>query len=280
MKKKAILLLIYLIIAKSIFSEDIFIQFGNNDNQISVMKTNNEFWFPRFVDTDTVGNIYIPDFYKNRIAVFNSKGRFIKSIKVSNSLTPDMNYFNTYDGNHFVSFKNSQLILISDRGKTLWSYDFGIGHFPDTIICTEDYIYVYMPSYAASEGLTIIFNYDSSQPIGLLGEKKQNDGKTIPYFMTNGGKNLPILPIIEETISNSNTYWIGELNSKIPIWYSEYNNNSFIIYYDSDSEYISYPLNISFNNSAGPVFLSTDNTIIKTFFSEEGYILKQSEIQF
>ncbi len=260
-----------------IYAVEIRIPFGNNDNQVGVLKTADDFWFPRFFGLDEKKNIFIPDFYKHRISVFSSNGEFINAIPAPYGLRPDMNYFNTQNGNFFITFAASVLYVLNSEGELVYNYDFGIGQFPDAIICTETYIFVVMPSYKSSQGLSIVFNYSNPEPIGLYG--KTEDEKPIPLFTIDSENTIPVFPSMDgkESIKAS---WLGITTDGRFLWHSESNKGSSLLTKntpDADIEVIS--VNLGTSDSFRTIRLSPDNTILVMDFIEKGYVIREYPLE-
>jgi hypothetical protein len=53
------------------------IEFGPGKSQIGIEQGAGEHWKPLFFSVDDEGIIHIPDFYKNRIACFDKKGKLL-----------------------------------------------------------------------------------------------------------------------------------------------------------------------------------------------------------
>lgn len=122
-------LLFFLISGVGIYADTV-IEFGRNNNQIGIDKSDEGIWKPLFFDIDGDSNIYIPDFYKGRIAVFNSDGELLKSIKVSEGISPRMNYFCLNDNDTFTTYDNYTLYQLSADGVVTWKVSMGLGAIP------------------------------------------------------------------------------------------------------------------------------------------------------
>ena len=146
--RKLLFITICLTFLINTYANDIFVPFGSENSEIGILQTQSDFWYPHFFDIDSENNIYIPDFYKNRIAVFDEDGNFQDEIKTTSGIQPNMNYFKFVDKQYFITYCNSTLWVIDSKGILLYKYQFGIGSFPDNIICTKRYIFLYMNSFS------------------------------------------------------------------------------------------------------------------------------------
>ncbi len=153
------------------------ISLGNEQNQIGFDINSDEIWFPFLFDVDSYENFYIPDFYNNRIAVFSSHGKYIKSIYTS-SISPRINYFKLLDSGDFIIFNDYTFYLIDSEGIEKESRFLGIGIIPSIIECDEDFIYfqidngIFKMDYYFNH--IILDNYEfKNNYINSIGEKQK-----------------------------------------------------------------------------------------------------------
>ncbi|MBN1413350.1 MAG: hypothetical protein JW969_21085 [Spirochaetales bacterium] len=163
----------------SLYSQDlkeikrIEIAFGMEKEQIGIDKGGGEHWKPLFFDVDKKGNIHIPDFYKQRIAVFNDKGGFIDGLTCKEGISPRMNFFSITPQGFYVSFNDYTLFLLNDKGKVNWQKQLGFGAIPQFIYANGVAIFLSLP---ADDGRSVVFDYFSNRPIGKLGFMENNTG--------------------------------------------------------------------------------------------------------
>jgi len=277
MIKKLIIFCIFVLSIFPIYANEIRIPFGNNENQVGVLKTSNDFWFPRFFGVDEKNNIYIPDFYKHRISVFSSNGEFVKAIPAANGLRPDMNYFNIVNGNFFVTFGASVLYILDSNGELIFSYNFGIGQFPDTIICTDSYVFVVMPSYKVSQGFSIVFNYSNPEPIGLYG-KIENE-QPVPLFTLDNKIAHPVF-LKASDASRINYTWLGVTSDNSLVWYSDKNEGKLIIKRNTlESSAEEIRINFGTADSFRTIRLDYNDKILVMDYSDNGYIIRDYPVR-
>jgi hypothetical protein len=128
-------LLLFALYTTAISSADdiITIGLGNAIGQIGYEAGEGEIWKPVFFAVDPSGNVHVPDFYKDRIAIFDSKGQLKAAIACNSGLSPSMSYFSLTPDGSYVTFDSSVLYFLEGTGKVRWRYQFPIGTFLEGI---------------------------------------------------------------------------------------------------------------------------------------------------
>lgn len=137
------------------------IEYGKEHYQIGVSGEGDSLWLPLFFDVDELSQIHIPDFYKERIVIYNSQGEVVKILPVSEGISPRMNFFSlNFDGT-YTSFDNHTLYLLDEKGQIIWKHSWGLGVLPSHIYSDERGIFI---SLMDSE--YYFFTYSSPAALG------------------------------------------------------------------------------------------------------------------
>jgi hypothetical protein len=123
------------------------IPLGDATGAIGTLGPDSEDWRPLFFAVDKDNNIYIPDYYKNRIAVYRSNGSFDRGIEVEAGISPRMNFFGRGPDGAFVAFNDSVLFCLEPNGKIRWNAPFPMGSLPSAIVLTDQGIFVRIADY-------------------------------------------------------------------------------------------------------------------------------------
>jgi hypothetical protein len=161
------------------------ILFGKAPNEIGLEKGGGEHWKPLFFSVGNDGLIYIPDFYKNRIAAFDSKGKLVRSIQVKEGISPRMNYFSLASSGRYVAFSDYTLYLIGKDGALVWKRQLGYGAIPESLYANGVGVFLVLPG---DDERAIVFDYATNQPIGRYGFK--NDSRGVPMIQSEGKANF------------------------------------------------------------------------------------------
>jgi hypothetical protein len=161
------------------------IDFGPGPNQIGLERGAGEHWKPLFFAVDGEGLIHIPDFYKQRIAVFDKQGRLKADIPCAAGISPRMNFFALAPNGCYITFNDGTLYTISAQGKVKWEYALGPGVIPERIFPADTAIFIVLPAYIDADGRAIIFDYNNSRPLGRFGI--QNKGKGLALIQNTSG---------------------------------------------------------------------------------------------
>lgn len=135
------------------------ISFGRNNDQISIDRGEGEIWKPLFFDVDAKSQIHIPDFYKGRIAVFNTDSKLVNSITVSEGISPRMNFFSLNENGTYTTYDNYSLYLLSEKGEVIWKQQMGIGVIPTRIFVDGRGVFIKFPSTDFYR-----FSYEAGKP--------------------------------------------------------------------------------------------------------------------
>ncbi|MBN2535936.1 MAG: hypothetical protein JXB88_23860 [Spirochaetales bacterium] len=201
MKKIIFLLTVLLLVHTITFSQTLEpirntrIQFGPGKQEISIEKGGGEHWKPLFFHVDENGIIHIPDFYKMRIALFNTDGSLYKELKCPAGISPRMNYFSLVMDNYYVTFNDNSLYLINRDGTVKWEYPSGLGIIPVRVFPNSVGIFVVFPPVADTDGRALVFDYAQSRPIGRFGIKDGDKG----------------IPLIQNTENHTFTFMLEEM---------------------------------------------------------------------
>jgi hypothetical protein len=200
--KHPFFLLLSLTLSMHVYSQNLVevsstkILFGLGENQVGVDKGGGEHWKPLFFSVDKTGVIHIPDFYKNRIVLFDVKGKLVKVLPVKEGISPRMNYFALAYSGRYVSFGDYTLFLLASDGSLVWKRQFGYGAIPEAVFANGVGIFLVLPD---DDGRAIIFDYASDRPLGRYG------------FM-DGKKGVPMIRSAE----NANFTFTFSYMSRIP----------------------------------------------------------------
>jgi dipeptidyl aminopeptidase/acylaminoacyl peptidase len=178
---------------------------GEGPTKIGVLKSYGEHWKPLFFAVDSQRNYHIPDFYKNRIVLFDHEGRFLQAIPTEGGLTPRMNIFLRNDNGQYLSFSDSALYILSPEGKILWTQNFGLGFIPRQILFSESMVQV-LPS--GSRGKVFLFNAADGTFIGSP-VIESPEGKEITYFVDDEHRysyEMKDMPLLREGWSQNGEY--------------------------------------------------------------------------
>lgn len=174
---KKIILLILLVLSMNLFTQ-VKVFFGEGKNEIGIDIGEFETWKPLFFSVDSSSNLHIPDFYKNRIAIFNTSSTLLKEIDLDKGISPRMNYFNLNYNNTYTTYDNYTLFLLSDKGEIIWKFFFGIGEIPTHVFCDDRGVFV---SFNNKE--YIYFSYHNGIPVGLINSILIEEDKVIDNAM-------------------------------------------------------------------------------------------------
>ncbi len=122
------------------------IPFGEDDRSIGIDREGSSVWYPLFFDVDDSGHIYVPDFYRSRIVVFDGSGRFIEAVATVTGISPRMNFFARAQNGCFVTFDDGRLWCLRADGSPGWNYPFPLGTLPTRILLLDTGIYVVVTS--------------------------------------------------------------------------------------------------------------------------------------
>ncbi|MBN1798568.1 MAG: hypothetical protein JW822_08315 [Spirochaetales bacterium] len=160
------------------------IDFGPGQAQIGLESSAGEQWKPLFFAVDDRGLIHIPDFYKQRIALFDAKGKLVAAKPCAKGISPRMNFFALAPNGSYVTFSDSALFLIKADGELGWQYSFGPAVIPQRIFTTDAALFVILPPHLDSDGRALVFDYNNSRPLGRFGIR--HEGKGIPVVQNSG----------------------------------------------------------------------------------------------
>jgi hypothetical protein len=158
------------------------ITFGHAKDAVGADIEGGEDWKPLFFTVDITKAVHIPDFYKNRIAVYAVDGRLQASKPCPAGLSPRMNYFSLTSQGHYITVSDYQLYCLNNKAGVLWKKDLGYGNIPEYMYTGKTALYIVLPF---GEQRTLVFDYASEQPTGWLGIKQP--GESIPLVMENAG---------------------------------------------------------------------------------------------
>jgi len=161
------------------------IDFGPGPNQIGLERGAGEHWKPLFFAVDGKGLIHIPDFYKQRIAVFDKQGRLKADIPCAAGISPRMNFFALAPNGCYITFNDGTLYTISAQGKLKWQYAFGAGVIPQRIFPADTALFIILPPYIDADGRAILFDYRNARPMGRFG--MQHKGKGLALVQNTAG---------------------------------------------------------------------------------------------
>jgi hypothetical protein len=172
--------------------------FGPGKTEVGIEKGGNEHWKPLFFSVDEKGIIHIPDFYKNRIILFDKKGALLESIPVKEGLSPRMNFFTLSPNGHYVTFSDSTLYLLGKNGLLSWKRFLGYGSTPETLYANKVAVFLALPG---DDERCVIFDYASDRPLGRYGFM---DGKKgIPMIRSENKTDFALTLSRMTTIPNS-----------------------------------------------------------------------------
>jgi hypothetical protein len=169
---------------------------GKEENQLGVDIGSNGTWKPLFFSIDEQGNVRIPDFYKSRIAIFDSHGRLIRSLSCPLGISPRMNYF-AYSKGVYITYDSNTLFCIREDGSIKWRFEFPPSVLFSNIFANTAGIQLF-PSNTNKNPFSVYFGYDNSSPIEL--PARFMSGRYILILREAGGKeyslDLSDMPLI------------------------------------------------------------------------------------
>jgi hypothetical protein len=89
-----------------------------------------------------------------------------------------MNFFTLAPNGCYISFNDGTLSMIKETGEPGWQYSFGPAVIPQRIFTCDTALFVILPSHLDTDGRSLVFDYNNSQPLGRFGI--QHEGKGIP----------------------------------------------------------------------------------------------------
>lgn len=116
MEKRVLAVLLFFIISFPLSAQ---ITFGLNKKHLGQDQGDSESWKPFFFDLDTNKSILIPDFYKGRVAQYNSDYTFEKAFSILTGLVPLINFNAKGPQGFFVFFSQSILTISNENGSLL-----------------------------------------------------------------------------------------------------------------------------------------------------------------
>jgi len=176
------------------FSQTV-IGLGTKDDEIGVLRSYGEHWKPLFFAVDKEGQVHIPDFYKNRIVVYSSQGRFQKAIPVQQGLSPRMNVFLRNTAGQYLSLTDGSLFVLDPQGKVLWQKGLGMAFFPQQILFSDESVQVLS---TGSRGRVFRFRASDGTPLPFL-DHPLGEERTLPLFALGNQRftyylrNMPLL---------------------------------------------------------------------------------------
>ena len=250
------------------------IPLGPAAGQIGVEKGDGEHWKPLFFSADADGNLYVPDFYKGRIAVFDARGAFRRAIPTAHGISPRMNYFTRTPEGLFVTFDGFTLFCLEPSGALRWTYRFPFGTIPQAVHVTDAGVFIVLPSPEDRGAVSVVFGWNEGKLLGVLSRK--TDGISVPIITAAGG--TVFSPALSDTAQartdgfTPDTALPGDLTlvSILPdgtsVWRSDSARDSFYLL-DRDGNLIS--------EGTVPAGADRDGSFW-TFVSETGSIWKNS----
>lgn len=152
-------------------------RFGDADSQLGTLGAVSDSMSPLFFAFLPDGSIAIPDYYKNRIALFSESGAFTGSIPCEGIISPRMNYFGVTGNGCFVVFNDSVLYCVDKGGTVLWNVPFPMGVFPQGMFAGASEAFFSIMNGDALRGFSV-----STEASFELSEKSiVKDSVSIPY---------------------------------------------------------------------------------------------------
>jgi outer membrane protein assembly factor BamB len=254
------------------------IAFGPGQARIGLERSAGEHWKPLFFAVDNQGVIHIPDFYNQRIALFDAKGTLVEAKPCAQGISPRMNFFTLAPNGCYVTFSDGTLFLIKASGELGWQYSFGPAVIPQRIFTTDVALFVMLPPHLDTDGRALVFDYNNSQPLGRFGI--QHEGKGIPVVQNSS--ELPFTPDIAHMAylprhsgkykSDGGAALMYISTSGQSVWKQKHPSSETILVYSPQGEYlrqgtISYP-----EGASGTGFWTcvTEKLVVyKNYFSDE-----------
>jgi hypothetical protein len=121
------------------------IPLGPGPGQVGVERSEGEFWAPLFFAVDPEGLIHVADFYKQRIALFNRQGAFVRAVPTPEGVAPAMNYFGrVWHSGLYVTVSDGTLFLLDRGGSVRWRSE--LDEVPESVYLGRDAIFVLLPA--------------------------------------------------------------------------------------------------------------------------------------
>jgi len=155
-------------------STAIHLPFGTGTDQIGRSADN---WFPLFFSVSN-NNIFIPDYARQRIMIFNLDGSYRASLSGVASLSPRMNYFDSTPKGGFIIFNDGTLYLLDAQGKQSWHINFPFGSIPLDFYCAEQSVFVRLQGASGPISLGIPYTDPQDNKLVSLAQ----NGREIPLI--------------------------------------------------------------------------------------------------
>ncbi len=119
--------------------------FGESPSCLGGDFNGGESWYPLLFAMADDGTLHVPDFYKNRIAIFDAAGRYSREIPVVEGISPRLAYFTAASDESYLVYDDGALHLIDAEGNTLRRFTFPLGSVPVGAVMTDAGFFVAMP---------------------------------------------------------------------------------------------------------------------------------------
>lgn len=162
----------------------ITISYGDDIGKLGSLGPGNDDWSPLFFAVLSDGSVAIPDYYKDRIAIFSVKGAFVKEIKLDSILSPRMNYFGVTGGGKYVVFNDSVLYCIAGNGTVLWNVPFPMGVFPQSIYASDTAVFF---TVFDNDGKLSCISVSTEPPFESTDSTFRKDTTILPFVVSGAG---------------------------------------------------------------------------------------------
>lgn len=208
------------------------IEYGDDSTRLGALGPVNDDWSPLFFSVIGDGSIAVPDFYKNRIAIFTQNGDYVREIKLEGILSPRMSHFAGAKTDRFIVFNDSVLFCLADDGSVVWNVPFPTGIIPQSIYANETGVsFSVIDSTGDLSGISI----SNDPPFGTT-DATFRDGKAIVPFIVFGsykygytlGDSMKIKPLKTGSLpgtarfmaadENGNSLWLSEDNEVLKLY--------------------------------------------------------------
>ena len=124
---------------------NILIMLDTSGSMNSKLYSSVQVYYPLDVATDSAGNVYVMEYYNNRIKVFDSSGAYLRSFGGYGSNCNQWRYarqFDIYDDKIYLADTYSHQIKVLDLNGRCLDYSTSIFNYPHAIAASQTKVYV------------------------------------------------------------------------------------------------------------------------------------------
>jgi hypothetical protein len=124
--------------------------FGESEVELGGDFEGGESWFPLLFALGGEGNIHVPDFYKDRFAIYCSDGAFLRAVPSPIAISPDLRSFRIAPDGAYVFFQAPFIVRVEADGSAFSRYELPMGSLPTAFMSTDAGIFLTLPTIKGS----------------------------------------------------------------------------------------------------------------------------------